>query len=398
MKHDWDLKKFSECFDYIRNGANIKQVPGAGGIPITRIETLSGGVFNRNRLGYANIENVDRYESHVLTSGDLLLSHINSKSFIGRTVIYIKKGNEKIIHGMNLLRLKSIPLIISPFYFQYYSLTDKFKHQIASIRKDAVNQSSITVSDLKTIRIPVPSLSIQEKIVAELDCLSGVIEKKREQLKQLDALAQSIFYDMFGDPISNEKGWEVKKLGDICDVRDGTHDSPKYLEQSEYLLITSKNITADGNIDFTTANYISKQDYDAINKRSYVDKGDIIMAMIGTIGKPIIVKNVDKMFSIKNVALVKFCSSTNVINTYIQSLLNNPSYRFHIQSQNKGGIQKFIALGTIRTLPIPCPPMELQREFAEKIEAIEKQKELIQDSLRETEALFNERLQYWFEN
>ncbi len=396
MKQGWEIKKLGECFEYIKNGANIKQERGAGGFPITRIETLSGGIFNRDRLGYADIETIDKYQSYVMQSGDLLLSHINSKSYIGRVVVYVKEGDETIIHGMNLLRLKVIPNLISPFYMYYYTQTHKFKSQIANRRKDAVNQSSISVADLKTIGVPVPPREEQERIVAELDCLSGVIEKKREQLKQLDALAQSIFYQMFGDPITNEKGWEVKKLGEVCDVRDGTHDSPKYLESGDYVLITSKNITNDGNIDFSTANYISKEDYESINKRSYVESGDIIMAMIGTIGKPIIVKETDKKFCIKNVALIKFECSTMVINTYIQAMLNNPDYGQYIQSQNKGGTQKFVALGTIRNLPIPLPSMEIQQQFADKIEAIEKQKELIKQSITQTEELFNSRMDYYF--
>lgn len=244
--------------------------------------------------------------------------------------------------------------------------------------------------------IPVPPIAEQEKIVAELDCLSGIIEKKKQQLKELDNLAQSIFYEMFGDPVENDKGWDVKKLGEVCDVRDGTHDSPKYLENSEYVLVTSKNITSGGDIDFTTANYISKEDYDAINKRSYVDFGDIIMAMIGTIGKPIIVKETSRKFCIKNVALIKFEDSTFVTNTYIQALLSNDSYASYIQGNNKGGTQKFIALGTIRKLLIPIPPLALQQDFASKIEVIEKQKELIAQSIKETETLFNSRMDYYF--
>ena len=74
---------------------------------------------------------------------------------------------------------------------------------------------------LKELQIPVPPLVEQEKIVAELDCLSGIIEKKKQQLKELDALAESIFYTMFGDPITNEKGWEVKRLGEVCKFSQG---------------------------------------------------------------------------------------------------------------------------------------------------------------------------------
>lgn len=92
MKEDWNILSLGDCFEYIRNGANIKQEKGAGGIPITRIETLAGGVFNRDRLGYADIKSSEKYASYILESGDLLFSHINSKAYIGRTVLYEKEG------------------------------------------------------------------------------------------------------------------------------------------------------------------------------------------------------------------------------------------------------------------------------------------------------------------
>ena len=112
MKTDWDYKPIGTCFPYIRNGANIKQIKDAEGYPITRIETLSGGVFNRDRMGYADIFDLSKFNEFIMEDGDLLMSHINSKAYIGRTVEYKKKNEEKIIHGMNLLRLKSNESII----------------------------------------------------------------------------------------------------------------------------------------------------------------------------------------------------------------------------------------------------------------------------------------------
>lgn len=394
MKHDWEYKKLGDCFSYIKNGVNIKQDKSRRGYPITRIETLSNGVFNRDKMGFAGITELGKFRTNILEDKDLLMSHINSKTYVGRTVVYNKQGDEKIIHGMNLLRLIPRGILISDF-FQYYTLSSSFKKNIARIRKDAVNQSSFAIGDLVKIPIPVPSLPIQEQIVSELDKVSEIIEKKKQQVKELDTLAQSIFYDMFGDPVENEKGWEVKELNTVCDVRDGTHDSPKYIDGGDYILITSKNIV-DGKIDYSNVSYITKEDYDAINKRSKVDDGDIIMAMIGTIGKPIIVKMEDYRFCIKNVALIKFLEDGLVSNIYIQALLSSTSFAQHIMSKNQGGTQKFVALGTIRKLEIPIPPLPLQQSFAQKIEAIEKQKELITASIKEAQTLFDSRMDYWF--
>ena len=130
------LCTIEECFYQIRNGANIKQGVFDGGFPITRIETVSNDKFNRDRLGYAGILDIKNYESYVLETGDLLMSHINSVQYLGRTVLYERKENEKIIHGMNLLCLKVNKNILNPAYAKYYFYSSMFKKQISQINPD----------------------------------------------------------------------------------------------------------------------------------------------------------------------------------------------------------------------------------------------------------------------
>ncbi len=252
---------------------------------------------------------------------------------------------------------------------------------------------SIGKDALYNLVIPVPPIETQSRIVSELDLLQSLIDKQQAQLKELDTLAQSIFYDMFGDPVENEKGWEKAELNKVCDVRDGTHDSPSYQEEG-YPLVTSKNVI-DGEISFDNVNFISKEDFDNISKRSRVDDGDIIMPMIGTIGKPTIVKK-DRDFAIKNVALIKFLPDSKVINVFIQAVMASSAFDTYMRSNNKGGTQKFIALGDIRKLKIPVPPLPLQEEFALKIELIERQKSAISQSIAETRKLFEYTMDKYF--
>lgn len=155
-------------------------------------------------------------------------------------------------------------------------------------------------------------------------------------------------------------GWKWCKANDCMDVRDGTHDSPKYVSEG-YPLVTSKNLV-NGSIDFSTCTFISKDDHEAISKRSYVDDGDILYAMIGTIGNPVIVnKNCD--FSIKNVALFKF-NNENVLNRYIYHFLNSDIASRQFNNASRGGTQKFVSLGNIRSLQIPLPPLPEQKRIA----------------------------------
>ncbi len=170
--------------------------------------------------------------------------------------------------------------------------------------------------------------------------------------------------------------WPLKKLKDICDVRDGTHDSPKYVS-SGYPLVTSKNLK-NGAIDLENVNLISEKDYLEINKRSAVSRDDILMPMIGTIGNPVIVDS-EPRFAIKNVALIKFPNDNKkiIINKYLYYVLLGMTEIF--EKHSSGSTQKFISLNYIRNIEVPMPSLDLQREIVTELEGYQK----ITDSLRE---------------
>ena len=179
----------------------------------------------------------------------------------------------------------------------------------------------------------------------------------------------------------------------MCDVRDGTHDSPKYYETG-YPLVTSKNVTG-GKIDLTDCSLICEEDFKKINERSNVDIGDIIMPMIGTVGNPVIV-DIEPNFAIKNVALIKFREKSSVMNTYIHALLYSDYFDGAVLSKIRGGTQKFISLGDIRKLEILIPPMQVQEQCAMFLERSDKLKLEIQQSLDKLEVLKKSLMQEYF--
>ncbi len=365
---------------FIRNGVNIKNDKSKGGIPITRIETISDGIVNENKMGYADIID-DRYKDYYLKQNDILMSHINSAKHLGKVAIF--NGDKKIIHGMNLLDIRLNNDICNSKYVYYFFKTKRFKKQLNKISKQSVNQSSFTVNDLKEIKISLPLLEKQKMIANKLDKVQAMIDLRKKQTEELDKLIKSQFVEMF-----QSGNYPKEELGKLCDVRDGTHDSPKYMEKSDYKFITSKNIINNG-IDFSDVKYISKKDYDKFNTRSKVNYGDILMPMIGTIGKPMIVNIPDSEidFAIKNVALIKFLDNSQVTNIYIKYLLDSDYFENAILQNKRGGTQKFIALSDIRKIQIEIPPIELQNQFAEIVKQIDKQKFLIEKSLKETKDL-----------
>ena len=377
MRKGWEYKKLGDCFSYIRNGANIKQKKDADGFPITRIETLSGGVFNRDRMGYAGIHDLSKYADYVLESKDLLMSHINSKTYIGRTVEYKGNNEETIIHGMNLLRLKAIHELIDSTFFAYYTQSGDFKSKIARIRKDAVNQSSFAISDLKRFDIPLPPKSTQLAIVSELDKINELIRLKKEQLKDFDNLAQSLFYEMFGDPVENEKGWEVKKLGEICEIFAGG-DKPKdmcEIQNNEYIY----PVIANGEGEKGILGY---------TKNCRVTKEAVTIGARGaSIGNCRIVKN---GFT-PAIRLLTLIPTGSIDCCFLYYFVKDLNYK-----QNGAG-QAQLTVPNIKCEFIPLPPLSLQHLFAQRIEQIEREKSEVQKSIQDLETLLASRMQYWFE-
>lgn len=157
--------EMQDCFSLIRNGANIKQGQLEGGIPITRIETISEEIIDRQKMGYAGIAD-NKYELYYLQDGDILMSHINSLKHIGKCALYNKKGNETIIHGMNLLCLRPQIAIINPVFAIHMLRSDIVRKDIADITKPAVNQASFSVKDFGKLKAIIPPMSEQLKFVA----------------------------------------------------------------------------------------------------------------------------------------------------------------------------------------------------------------------------------------
>lgn len=180
------------------------------------------------------------------------------------------------------------------------------------------------------------------------------------------------------------KGWELVQFDKVCDIRDGTHDSPKYIENG-VPFITSKHLTDNG-IDFTETNYISEENHIEFSKRSKVDNGDILFGMIGTIGKPVIV-NTDFEFSIKNVALLKLSSNELLSNIYVLNLLKSNIIINQFLKLSNGGVQSFIALGMIRKLKIPLPPLEEQKKIADILSTVDKRIAFVEENINATEEL-----------
>ena len=180
--------EMQDCFSLIRNGANIKQGQFEGGIPITRIETISDEIVDRQKMGYAGIAD-NKYELYYLQDGDILISHINSLKHIGKCALYNKKENESIIHGMNLLCLRPNIVTINPVFAIHMLRSNIIRKGITDITKPAVNQASFSAKDFGKLRTIIPPMDKQMLFVS--------IAEQADKSKFGDFKSQ--FIEMFGN-------------------------------------------------------------------------------------------------------------------------------------------------------------------------------------------------------
>ena len=255
-------------------------------------------------------------------------------------------------------------------------------------------QPQITRQKLAPTKIKIPPKSTQLTIVSELDKINELIRLKQEQLKDYDNLAQSIFYEMFGDPVENEKGWEVKKLGEVCSVGTGSTPNRKNKEYYEHGIYPWVKSTEVCNLPiYSVEEFITEEALQNTNCGLY-PKDSILMAMYGQ-GK-----------TRGQVGLLKIEACTNqAVEAIVPSKKINSIFLYrhlmlmyeHIRDMARGGNQANLNLTIVRSIQILLPPLPLQHLFAQRIEQIERQKSAVQKSITDLETLLASRMQYWFE-
>ena len=390
MKQGWEIKKLGEVCESDL-GKTLNQSKDTGELrPYLCAINVLWNKIDFTTLKETRFEDAE-LERYTIRKGDLLICEGGD---IGRAAIWNYDYEIQYQNALHRVRLNDG--VLSRFLLLY------LKHLKDSGVLDARYGKGVTIkhlvkSSLLSIPIPIPPLAEQERIVAELDCLSGVIEKKKQQLKELDALAQSIFYQMFGDPISNEKGWEVKKLEELCDIINGfAFPSSDFAECNPIKVIKITNV---GVNEFISDDSSLPEEYNNM-EGCKVHTGDIVIALTRTIisagVKRAIVPN-EYNESLVNQRVAAILANDRIVSrNFLYSFLGTDFVRQYILQKATALMQPNLSIRDLRDMPTIYPPLALQQEFADKIEEIEKQKELIKQSIIETETLFNSRMNYYF--
>ena len=351
---NWEVKTLGD----IGKVSMCKRVFKEDTLPTGDIPFYKIGTFGKEPNAYITKERYDEFRRKFSfpKKGDILIS---ASGTIGRCVRY--DGEPAYFQDSNIVWIDNDEKnVLNSFLYRFYEVCNWGSTKGATIAR-------LYNSNLKQIEIAYPkSLHEQQRIVAILDEAFAAIAKAKANAEQNLKNAKELFESYLQDVFENKgEGWEEKTLGGIYDVRDGTHDSPKYQEEG-FPLITSKNLKKDL-LNYDNVKYISEQDYININKRSKVDKGDILFAMIGTIGNPVVIKD-EPDFAIKNVALFKVPNSQN--SNFLKYFLDAKSNIDKMMGDAKGTTQKFVGLGYLRAFKILLPPLKDQQIIVRKLDAL----------------------------
>lgn len=378
MRQDWDKRKIGEICEVLNGFAFKSSEYVENGIRVIRITNVQKGFVVDDDPKYYPMTAKESIKSYLLNSGDLLMSLTGN---VGRVGVLQKEMLPAALNQrVACLRIKDKRVLLK---YLFHNLNSPIFEQDCINSASGVAQKNMSTEWLKKYLIGIPPIAEQEKIVAELDCLTGIIEKKKQQLEELYKLAQSIFYDMFGDPITNEKGWKVKKLKDVSTLLNGrAYKQDELLPEGKYKVLRVGNFFTNG--DYYYSNLELDDD-------KYCDTGDLLFAWSASFGAFIW----DGGKVIYHYHIWKVLYDDKFLNIlYYRYLLNTMTSSFMKDVHGIGMVH--LTKAGMEQYSLPIPPLELQNAFAQKIEAMEKQKELIKKSIQETETLFNSRMDYWF--
>lgn len=379
MREDWDIRLFKDVFDL-----QMGKTPDRKNFSLfegdntwVSIKDLDGKYISSSK---ESISDEAAKNIKLVKRGTVIMSF---KLTIGKTAIAGKDlyTNEAIM-AFNLRNGYDIDASFLYYYLKNYRWEGSNK---------AVMGITLNKATISKHKIAIPPKPTQLSIVSELDKLNELIQIKKEQLKDYDALAQSIFYEMFGDPMVNEKGWEVKKIGDVCKTSSGGTPSKAHDEyyNGDILWLRSGEV-GQGDI-YDTEQTITLLGLENCSAKIF-PVNTVVIAMYGaTVGQVGILR--------------KEMSTNQAICGILPNGVLTPEYLNYFLLRMKsdflklaiGGAQANISQQIIRKTLIPLPPLSLQKYFTCRIRQIEQQKAAIQKTITDLETLLAARMQYWFD-
>lgn len=333
------------------------------------------------------------------TSSNELSKYLDEYSFDKTSLIFGTGGNASI-HYTDMPFSVSTDCLVS-FAIDTKIVYPKFVYYYLSGNINLLEEGfkgaglkHISKGFINDIQIPLPPITTQKRIAEILDAADALRRKDQALLKKYDELAQAIFIDMFGDPVINEKGWEVKKLGEVCNkITDGEHLNPAIISVGKPLIM-AKDIRFDG-VDFSDYKCVSEIDFIKFTKKCKPEFGDLILVSRGaTIGRCCVVNTTREFCLMGSTILIK--AGINLSTSYLHELFKIENYKNTLVNVSSASAQQAIYISNVKELDIPIPPIDLQKNFSVKIQAIKSQFDIQNCIIESSSNLFQTLIQKAF--
>ena len=371
MKNDWEIKKLGEVCEI-----NIGRTPERGNFKMWDKEKKTENVWlsiadlNNTENGYIS-DSTEYVSDNAVPKMKLVKANTLLMSFkltIGRCAI----TKRDLFTNEAIAALPILDKNLDLFFLKYY--LENFDWAKLTEGDVKVKGKTLNKEKLKEVPITLPPLEEQKRIVKILDEKIAMLETVKANAKANLQNAKDLFQSQLTKAFSNTT-WEMQKLSEITEVKDGTHDSPSYYSEG-IPFVTQKNITPSG-FDLTNTKRISLQDHEKFYKRSNVEYGDIIIAMIGANRGMSCIVNTREVFSIKNVGLIK--KSEKTYQEYLAYYLKSEVAQKYVSDASNGGAQEFIGLTSLRKFPIPLPPLSEQKRIVKELDTLSEKTKALQD-------------------
>lgn len=364
-------------------------------------KTTLGDVLNYEQPTKYIVESVDyknEYKIPVLTAGkSFILGYTNEeKGVYDKVPVIIFDDFTTAIHYVDFpFKVKSSAMKILKADKEKADLRFLF-YRMSKISLDTQLHKRYWISKFAKVQIFLPPLETQKHIAQILDDAAALRNKTEQLIKEYDALAQSVFLDMFGDTKLNPLNWKIATLSEICtEIIDCPHSTPNYVDyETEFPCIRTTELQ-NGNISWKKMKYLDEVGYKLRIKRLKPQEGDIIYGREGNIGEAALIPKNIKLSLGQRVMLFR-ANYTLVNNVFLLNVIRSKGLLHQALRKNTGSTVSHVNVKDIKNFKIILPDLELQKQFAEKIALIEQQKELAKQELKESEDLFNCLLQKAF--
>ena len=392
MKQGWEYKKLGEvCYPKNKIQRATKCFDAFDKILYIDISSIDNTIQKMTDITSFIFSEAPSRAQQKVEYGDIIVSTVRPNL---KNIAIIDRYESNLVASSGFCILRNTEYIERNFLFHYIT-SDLFTQHLMKLTTGA-NYPAVRDQDVRDSIIPLPPKPIQLAIVSELDKINELIRLKKEQLKDYDNLAQSIFYEMFGDPVENEMGWEVKKLEEVCNITSSKRIfADEYTDKGIPFYRSKEVIERSKGLPISVELFISPERYSEIKEKFGIPVvGDILITAVGTIGK-IWSIDTDEKFYFKDGNLVWLKDiDTSLINTiFFRRLLEYLIDEYKKINAN-GAAYSALTIAKIKLMQCPLPPLPLQQLFAQRIEQIERQKAEVQKTITDLETLLASRMQH----